>query len=72
MPLKAFKNQGTKILFVSACHSERVTKRLQEVYKIPIGICLKRDYTIGDVSAIEFATTLYDYLFQGYTVNESF
>jgi hypothetical protein len=36
--------EGTKILFVSACHSQRIAELLQDTFKIPIAIYVEKDF----------------------------
>jgi hypothetical protein len=46
------EEEGTKILFVSACHSQRIAELLQDSFRIPIAIYVEKDFQVADETGI--------------------
>lgn len=65
-------DRGTKILFVSACHSENIADQLAKSFNIPISIYIDNRFQVADLAGIEFASSFYNNLFIGDSVESAF
>jgi hypothetical protein len=69
--LPVFDSNGTKILVIRACKSEKMAEYLLREFNIPVAIYISKEYELKESAAIEFTYHFYKHLFLGETINEA-